>query len=1289
MLDFVQIKIDYKKYGKTSVIPAFQVGNSKDLMIRGRDFYAIWDEANNRWSTDETVAIRLIDDEMRQFAKDNSELIGQLKDNVYIRYLSDSSSGSIDQWHKYVQKQMRDNYIPLDSKVTFKNQKVKRDDYITKRVDYDPAPGDISAYDKMMSTLFNPPEREKLEWAVGAILTGESRNIQKFVVLYGAPGTGKSTFLNVVEKLFAGYWSVFEARALGQVSNQFSLEPFKDNPLVAIQHDGDLSHIGDNTRLNSIVSHEMLVINEKFKTPYPLALKTFLFMGTNEPVDITNARSGLNRRLIDVYPSGNLLPKAEYDQITSQINFELGAIADHCIKVYQSLGANYYNHYEPRDMQEETDDFYNFICEDYDKYIHKTDAVTLREVWIRYKDYCLDAGVKYPYSYKQVRKELKSYFYKYYDQYQTVTGHVRSFYKGFKVEKLNRTIINGSEKKEDYDIWLDFKEQKSLLDDVLADCPAQEAVEREGNWVPKVKWENCRDKLKDISTDELHFVQVPENHIVIDFDIKGQDGSKSLDRNIMAASKFPPTYAELSKSGAGIHLHYIYDGDVSELSRVYSDNVEVKVFTGNSSLRRRLSLCNDIPIAHISSGLPLKGDKTVVNWEGYKNEKTIRTMIIKNLRKEYHANTKPSVDYIYKILEDAYREGVKYDVSDMEPAILSFAASSSNNSAYCVALVSDMKFKSEEEQDASVKYSKDTIIFYDVEVFPNVFIVCYKAKGKDNPVVKLINPSAEDMIELMQFKLIGFNNRKYDNHIIYARSLGYTNYMLYDLSKRIIDGASNAMISSAYNVSYTDVYDFAATKQSLKKWEIQLGLFHLENEHPWDEDLDEKYWEEVATYCANDVMATEAVFDHLEGDFLAREMLAALSGLTLNDTTNKHTQTIIVGKDPNPQSKFVYTDLSKIFPGYEFNEFGFQVEKYDILKNQKGVHKSYYRGEDPGEGGYVYANPGQYKNIALLDIASMHPHSAITLNIFGEYTKRFKELVDARIAIKHKDFEKAGKLLDGKLKPYLTNPEDAKRISYALKIAINSVYGLTSAKFDNKLRDPRNKDNIVAKYGALFMINLKHEVEERGFTVIHIKTDSIKIADATPEIIQFVSEYGKKYGYTFEHEATYSKMCLVNDAVYIAKVAEEDGQKVEPFWTATGTQFQIPYVFKTLFSHEPITFEDLCETKTVSKGNLYLDMNEALGEDEHNYHFVGRVGLFTPVVEGAGGGYLMRTNDEGKYSSVTGTKKADGKTKYRWMESAMAKDISDDMIDRSYYSQLVDDAVHDISEYGDFEEFVA
>ena len=47
----------------------------------------------------------------------------------------------------------------------------------------------------------------------------------------------------------------------------------------------------------------------------------------------------------------------------------------------------------------------------------------------------------------------------------------------------------------------------------------------------------------NMDTSKLHFVKVPENHIVIDFDIP-------------EASKWPATYAELSKSGAGIHLHF-------------------------------------------------------------------------------------------------------------------------------------------------------------------------------------------------------------------------------------------------------------------------------------------------------------------------------------------------------------------------------------------------------------------------------------------------------------------------------------------------------------------------------------------------------------------------------------------------------------------------------------------------------------------------------------------------------------------------------------------------------------
>lgn len=350
--------------------------------------------------------------------------------------------------------------------------------------------------------------------------------------------------------------------------------------------------------------------------------------------------------------------------------------------------------------------------------------------------------------------------------------------------------------------------------------------------------------------------------------------------------------------------------------------------------------------------------------------------------------------------------------------------------------------------------------------------------------------------------------------------------------------------------------------------------------------------------------------------------------------------------------------VKPFFPGYLFDN-----------------GKSTYRGEDVGEGGYVYAEPGMYTNVALLDIASMHPSSIIAENLFGDtYTERFKELMDARLAIKHKDFEKARKMMGGKLAPYLTDEASAKGLAGALKIAINSVYGLTSAAFENPFRDIRNKDNIVAKRGALFMINLKYEVQRNGFQVAHIKTDSIKIPNATPEIIEHIFNYGKEFGYTFEHEDTYERFCLVNDAVYIAR---SNGR-----WTATGAQFQVPYVFKTLFSKENIIFDDLCETKSVSTA-LYLDFNEGLDDKTHDYRFIGKVGRFCPVKDQCGGAVLLR---EGKnaYSAVTGTKG------YRWLEAEIVKQNGqENIINRNYYNRLVDEAVNTISKYGDFEQFIS
>jgi hypothetical protein len=279
------------------------------------------------------------------------------------------------------------------------------------------------------------------------------------------------------------------------------------------------------------------------------------------------------------------------------------------------------------------------------------------------------------------------------------------------------------------------------------------------------------------------------------------------------------------------------------------------------------------------------------------------------------------------------------------------------------------------------------------------------------------------------------------------------------------------------------------------------------------------------------------------------------------------------------------------------------------------------------------------------------------------------------MAIKHKKYKEALGLLDGKVDKFIANaennPETADDLAYALKIVINIVYGLTSAHFDNPFRDIRNKDNIVAKRGALFMIDLRHAVQEQGYIPIHIKTDSIKIPNADQKIIDFVFDFGRKYGYEFEHEITYDRFCLINDAVYVACSGGD--------WTAVGAQFQHPYVFKKLFSKEPIEFDDFCETKNVKQGRMYID---TIGSDDiQEMRLVGSTGSFVPVIDG---GTLWRIKDDKKYA-VSGTKG------YKWIERELAAyrdSIGELHIDMIYFDKLTADAIEALERFEPYERLV-
>ena len=1325
--DFIKVRKKTSGKNTTIVYPEYTSGHTNDLMIRGNAFYAFWDEELGLWNRDERDCWSRIDQMVIDAANDIHDSY------VEVELIKNFSSGLLSKWKKYC-KEVGDTYHDLDTNIIFGNTKTKKTDYASRKLPYPLEQQDISAYDELISVLYDKKERRKIEWAIGSIISGDSKDIQKFYVFYGTAGSGKSTILNIVWMLFNGYSGTFRAKDLGNPNNSFALEPLACNPLVAIEHDGDLSRIEDNTRLNSIVSHESMTVNEKYKAPYSMRFNTTLFVGTNSPVRITDSKSGVLRRLIDISPTGNLVDVERYNTLMSKIAFELPGIAYHCLSVYLECGKNYYDKYKPTKMLDETNDMYNFVSDMLWDWEDLEDGVSLALAWKQYKDWCEDSGVPYPLMKRKFKTELRQYF----EDFKEHTNKGNNIYVGLLKEKFK---IHGEKEEKRSKSWLNMREGDSLLDDILADCKAQYTTK---DGIPKAKWVNVKTKLKELDTKELHYVKVPDNHIVIDFDLKNSAGEKDPLLNLEAASKFPQTYAELSKSGSGIHLHYIYDGDVKQLSRIYDDEIEVKVFTGNSSLRRKLSKCNDIPVATINSGLPLKGSEKMIDTKSVENERHLRALIKKSLNKEIHGHTKPEIDFMNKILTDAYaNEELSYDIRDMRPAIITFAMSSTNQAQACFETVSRFRYCSKDHEagdkndiPGTSDWNKAPIVFFDVEVFPNLFIICWKKIGKDNKVVRMINPTPEEVKRLFSFRLVGFNNRRYDNHIVYARSMGYTNAELFRLSQAIIGKTKNSFFGEAYGLSYTDIYDYCsnANKMGLKKWEIKLGIYHLENAYPWDEDVPEDKWEEIADYCENDVIATEAVWDATQADFRGRQILAELSGLTVNDTSNTHTQQIIFGNDKNPQRYFNCPDLSEEFPGYKF---------------ENGV--STYMGETVGEGGWVYAKPGMYVNAVCEDVSGMHPASIYAMNLFGdEYTERYYDLVRARTHIKHQEYDKVREMFDGKLAKYLGSEEEAKALSDALKTPINSVYGLTAAHFSNRCRDPRNKDNVVAKRGALFMITLKNEVEEQGYTVIHCKTDSIKIADPDDYILAFIENFGRNYGYTFEIEDEFERICLVNGSTFIAKFRESKIDKKtgkEKWWYPKAAQFAHPYVFKTLFSKEDICFDDLCETKNVTKGDMYLDMNEGFDDvteaektlkniikalkdiwgnnwenqlevasaavDQHlstfdletiersnelvrsfwkvkediskghNYHFVGRVGRFTPVIEGTNGGYLVTSMDGKKYDAVQGTKG------YRWLESEMVLNLGvEDRIDMRYFDGLTDAAIDQINKYGDFDIFV-
>ena len=1254
-MDFLDVSV--KKFTSNNrtldyeVSPDFIFGDAKDLVVKGSKFYAYWN--GSFWDTKQKNLFYDIDSLLWRRARELED--GRPGLRIDVKEIRKASAGKFRLFADFC-KACEASDISFNQKVLFADHKMQRRDYATTQLTYSPQEGEASAFKELIGTLYLPKELDKILWFMGALFTNKMYKIEKFMYLYGSKGSGKGTVLKIFRMLFEDYCGTIDLKLLTS-ADQFATGQIQEVPLL-IDEDTDISHIYNDTPLLKLTSHETISVNKKFKEPYDVKFIGLLITASNQRYKVRNVDSGITRRAIVVNPSGQKVSHTRYNQLMSQIKYELPYIAHMAISRFEELGFDYYDDYFDVDMAEQTDHIFDFIRSNA---IHMQNGITLKQISELYREYLEDMGWKTDGYKATIKREALRYFDTMLKDSHVDGTRVNNYFKGFRWNIAFPEGVVGTTKADDMvvpDNWLEFDHHNEVFNKLAADYPAQAAL-RNGN--PSEKWDNVVTKLSDIQTNKLHWVKVPLNHVILDFDLKDENGKKNLELNKEAASKFPPTYAEVSKSGQGIHLHYIYDGNVNELDNLVEKNIEIKVYRGKSSLRRIDKASNNLQLSHISSGLPLKEKKDREMYDQIKEitytEKTLRNFVKRQLgmiegKEPSHPNTKPTIDFIAHEIQKAADMGLEYDITDLRHAVFMRAIRSTNNKDYCLAVFQQIPWSTMRDDEGKTEakltnftkiYPKEELVFFDIEVYPNLFVVVWK-KYHEDEFTRWINPTPDQIEYLMTFPLVGFNNRRYDNHILYARLLGSNNMELFTQSHRIINekNAKSGMYAAAYELSYTDIYEYSQKKQSLKRWEVDLGIKHVEMEIPWDKPVPDELIDTVVEYCVNDVDATEKLFDAIYADYVAREILATIAKGSMNATNNQLTAKFIFGDDPRPQDKFNYVYLNKLFPGYEYS-FG----------------KSTYRGFETGEGGFVYAEPGVYSDVALLDVESMHPNSLVNMNYFGPYTQRYADLLKVRVLLKHNKIDEVKQMFDGVLAPFLDNPEYLKPLVTALKIVINSVYGMTSAKFDNKFKHPDNVDNIVAKRGALFMVDLKFAIEEQGYKVCHIKTDSVKVPNADEKIIQFVHDFGKqeKYNYKFEHEHTYKRMALINNAVYIAQLEDDS-------WSPVGAEYANTYLLKRVWTKEELVDRDFFITKQ-SKGHIYLG-------DE----FVGKVGSIYASKSGA---ECMWTEDDENFKSVTGTKG------YLFKQTDQF-DIED--VDFAYYDKVAIDGLKKIMKVGDITKIV-
>ena len=470
-----------------------------------------------------------------------------------------------------------------------------------------------------------------------------------------------------------------------------------------------------------------------------------------------------------------------------------------------------------------------------------------------------------------------------------------------------------------------------------------------------------------------------------------------------------------------------------------------------------------------------------------------------------------------------------------------------------------------DKQLIELSYSRNEVMMFDVEIYPNYFLVAFKhVKTGMYTYIESDGFGCYDAQKLQwllqNFLVVSFNGNGFDIPICSLACKGAPLSLLMDATERIIVHQEKAWIvmksykCQTLECNHIDLIEVAPLSGSLKSYGGRLHCPTMQDlPFPPGTELSGPQIEITRWYCCNDLIQTEMMYEALSQELSLRGTMSQRYGMDLRSKSDAQIAEAVIAHSLNKLTRQRATK-PVIPPGtvYRYQAPAYLRFATPVLQHAFSVVQA---------ASFIVAEHGSIDpppEFKELDIQL--GGSSYTLQIGGLHSKEKKASHFANEAYELWDFDVTSYypfiILNNKLYPkhlgsaflivyqaIVDERLDAKRNkrdadAKSLKIVINGSYGKLGSKYSIFYAPDLLIQTTLT--GQLTLLMLIEWLEVSGISVVSANTDGIVIKPRKDqkELMQaIIKEWEKQTSFTMEG-TQYKSLCSRDVNNYIAVKAE-------------------------------------------------------------------------------------------------------------------------------------------------------